>query len=116
MPSMNRSMSVPDTGSMWDMHTSASQPQGTCRAATRGACARADYAACTAGNEFKITPFCLDAGGEASLWDITMNPSTQGPTIEQLQKVSSAGRFSSRLNTNSQILTVTKAETFQRQR
>lgn len=29
MPSMNRSMSVPDTGSMWDMHTSASQPSGT---------------------------------------------------------------------------------------
>ncbi|TRY57598.1 hypothetical protein DNTS_032181 [Danionella cerebrum] len=26
MPSLNRSMSVPDTGSMWDMHTSASQP------------------------------------------------------------------------------------------
>lgn len=53
MPSMNRSMSVPDTGSMWDMHTSASQP----------------------------------SGGEASLWDITMNPSTQGPTLEQLQKL-----------------------------
>nr|XP_046235847.1 GRB10-interacting GYF protein 1 isoform X3 [Scatophagus argus] len=53
MPSMNRSMSVPDTGSMWDMHTSASQPPG----------------------------------GEASLWDITMNPSTQGPTLEQLQKL-----------------------------
>ncbi|XP_035480204.1 GRB10-interacting GYF protein 1 isoform X2 [Scophthalmus maximus] len=52
MPSMNRSMSVPDTGSMWDMHTSASQP----------------------------------SGGEASLWDITMNPTTQGPTLEQLQK------------------------------
>ncbi len=28
MPSLNRSMSVPDTGSMWDMHTSASQPAG----------------------------------------------------------------------------------------
>ncbi|XP_015801746.3 GRB10-interacting GYF protein 1 isoform X1 [Nothobranchius furzeri] len=53
MPSMNRSMSVPDTGSMWDMHTSASQP----------------------------------SGGEASLWDLTMNPSTQGPTLEQLQKL-----------------------------
>ncbi|XP_037615166.1 GRB10-interacting GYF protein 1 isoform X2 [Sebastes umbrosus] len=53
MPSMNRSMSVPDTGSMWDMHTSASQP----------------------------------SGGETSLWDITMNPSTQGPTLEQLQKL-----------------------------
>ncbi|XP_037116115.1 GRB10-interacting GYF protein 1 isoform X3 [Syngnathus acus] len=53
MPSMNRSMSVPDTGSMWDMHTSASQP----------------------------------SGGEASLWDITMNRSTQGPTLEQLQKL-----------------------------
>ncbi|XP_078147880.1 GRB10-interacting GYF protein 1 isoform X2 [Centroberyx gerrardi] len=53
MPSMNRSMSVPDTGSMWDMHTSASQP----------------------------------SGGEASLWDLTMNSSTQGPTLEQLQKL-----------------------------
>ncbi|KAM3591126.1 uncharacterized protein V6R79_022893 [Siganus canaliculatus] len=53
MSSMNRSMSVPDTGSMWDMHTSASQP----------------------------------SGGEASLWDITMNASTQGPTLEQLQKL-----------------------------
>lgn len=53
MPSMNRSMSVPDTGSMWDMHTSASQLSGS----------------------------------EASLWDITMNPSTQGPTLEQLQKL-----------------------------
>ncbi|XP_023804697.1 GRB10-interacting GYF protein 1 isoform X1 [Oryzias latipes] len=53
MPSMNRSMSVPDTGSMWDMHTSASQP----------------------------------SGGEASLWDITMNSSTQGPTLEHLQKL-----------------------------
>ncbi|XP_051923841.1 GRB10-interacting GYF protein 1 isoform X2 [Hippocampus zosterae] len=52
MPSMNRSMSVPDTGSMWDMYTSASQP----------------------------------SGGEASLWDI-MNRSTQGPTLEQLQKL-----------------------------
>ncbi|XP_073330585.1 GRB10-interacting GYF protein 1 isoform X1 [Pagrus major] len=50
---ISRSMSVPDTGSMWDMHTSASQP----------------------------------SGGEASLWDITMNPSTQGPTLEQLQKL-----------------------------
>ncbi|XP_013883863.1 PERQ amino acid-rich with GYF domain-containing protein 1 [Austrofundulus limnaeus] len=52
MPSMNRSMSVPDTGSMWDMHTSASQPSGS----------------------------------EASLWDL-MNPSTQGPALEQLQKL-----------------------------
>uniref|UniRef100_A0A674EEC8 GRB10 interacting GYF protein 1 n=1 Tax=Salmo trutta TaxID=8032 RepID=A0A674EEC8_SALTR len=53
MPSVNRSMSVPDTGSMWDMHTSASQ----------------------------------QSGGEASLWDLTMNSSTQGPTLEQLQKL-----------------------------
>lgn len=28
MPLLNRSMSVPDTGSLWDMHTSASQPAG----------------------------------------------------------------------------------------
>uniref|UniRef100_A0A087XSN5 GRB10 interacting GYF protein 1 n=1 Tax=Poecilia formosa TaxID=48698 RepID=A0A087XSN5_POEFO len=53
MPSMNRSMSVPDTGPLWDMHTSASQ----------------------------------SSGGEASLWDLTMNPNTQGPTLEQLQKL-----------------------------
>lgn len=32
MPSMNRSMSVPDTGPMWDMHTSASQSSGTAAA------------------------------------------------------------------------------------
>ncbi|KAJ8008412.1 hypothetical protein DPEC_G00104550 [Dallia pectoralis] len=53
MPPMSRSMSVPDTGSMWDMHTSDSQ----------------------------------QSGAEASLWDITMNSSTQGPTLEQLQKL-----------------------------
>ncbi|PWA32915.1 hypothetical protein CCH79_00015544 [Gambusia affinis] len=53
MPSMNRSMSVPDTGPLWDMHTSASQ----------------------------------SSGSEASLWDLTMNPNTQGPTLEQLQKL-----------------------------
>uniref|UniRef100_A0A8C3FLF1 GRB10 interacting GYF protein 1 n=1 Tax=Chrysemys picta bellii TaxID=8478 RepID=A0A8C3FLF1_CHRPI len=51
IPAMNRSMSVPDTGSLWDAHTSASQP----------------------------------AGGEASLWDIPINSSTQGPILEQLQ-------------------------------
>ncbi|XP_061444925.1 GRB10-interacting GYF protein 1 isoform X2 [Rhineura floridana] len=50
-PSMNRSISVPETGSLWDTHTSAS-PQ---------------------------------AGGEASLWDIPINSSTQGPILEQLQ-------------------------------
>ncbi|XP_037744696.1 GRB10-interacting GYF protein 1 isoform X5 [Chelonia mydas] len=51
IPAMNRSMSVPDTGSLWDTHTSASQP----------------------------------AGGEASLWDIPITSSTQGPILEQLQ-------------------------------
>lgn len=51
IPSMNRSMSVPDSGSMWDLHTSASQ----------------------------------QAGGEASLWDLPINPSTQGPILEHLQ-------------------------------
>uniref|UniRef100_A0A8C7V6B4 GRB10 interacting GYF protein 1b n=1 Tax=Oncorhynchus mykiss TaxID=8022 RepID=A0A8C7V6B4_ONCMY len=50
---MNRSMSVPDNGSMWDMRTSASQ----------------------------------QSGGEANLWDLTMSHSTQGPSLEQLQKV-----------------------------
>uniref|UniRef100_A0A4W5QGQ1 GRB10 interacting GYF protein 1 n=1 Tax=Hucho hucho TaxID=62062 RepID=A0A4W5QGQ1_9TELE len=53
MPSMNRSMSVPDNGSMWDMRTSASQ----------------------------------QSGGEANLWDLTMSHSTQGPSLEQLQKL-----------------------------
>ncbi|XP_028839217.1 GRB10-interacting GYF protein 1 isoform X2 [Denticeps clupeoides] len=28
LPAMSRSMSVPDSGAMWDMHTSASQPSG----------------------------------------------------------------------------------------
>ncbi|XP_074927430.1 LOW QUALITY PROTEIN: GRB10-interacting GYF protein 1 [Chelonoidis abingdonii] len=51
IPAMNRSMSVPDTGSLWDAHTSASQP----------------------------------AGGEASLWDLPITTSTQGPILEQLQ-------------------------------
>ncbi|XP_067412149.1 GRB10-interacting GYF protein 1 isoform X3 [Emydura macquarii macquarii] len=51
MAAMSRSMSVPDTASLWDTHTSASQP----------------------------------AGGEASLWDIPINSSTQGPILEQLQ-------------------------------
>ncbi|XP_051781079.1 GRB10-interacting GYF protein 1 isoform X1 [Erpetoichthys calabaricus] len=51
IPSINRSMSVPDTGSLWDMHTSASQQPGS----------------------------------EAILWDLTINSSTQGPILEQLQ-------------------------------
>uniref|UniRef100_A0A673ZRZ6 GRB10 interacting GYF protein 1 n=1 Tax=Salmo trutta TaxID=8032 RepID=A0A673ZRZ6_SALTR len=53
MPSMNRSMSVPDNGSMWDMHTPASQ----------------------------------QSGGEANLWDLTMSHSTQGLSLEQIQKL-----------------------------
>lgn len=36
----------------------------------------------------RLSPFIL--GGEASLWDLTMNSSTQGPTLEQLQKVRTA--------------------------
>ncbi|XP_025131199.2 GRB10-interacting GYF protein 1 isoform X8 [Bubalus bubalis] len=51
LPTMNRSLSVPDSGPLWDIHTSAS-PQ---------------------------------SGGEASLWDIPINSSTQGPILEQLQ-------------------------------
>lgn len=43
----------------------------------------------TVPNDAKITQFYFHIGGEASLWDITMNPSTQGPTLEQLQKVGS---------------------------
>ncbi|XP_077098933.1 GRB10-interacting GYF protein 1 isoform X4 [Siphateles boraxobius] len=53
MPAMNRSMSVPDTGPLWDMPTSVSQ----------------------------------QSGGETSLWDLTMSNSTQGPTLEHLQKI-----------------------------
>ncbi|XP_066506630.1 LOW QUALITY PROTEIN: GRB10-interacting GYF protein 1 [Hoplias malabaricus] len=53
MPAMNRSVSVPDAGPMWDMHTSSSQPSGS----------------------------------DASLWDLTMSNSSQGPTLEQLQKL-----------------------------
>uniref|UniRef100_A0A673XMK5 GRB10 interacting GYF protein 1 n=1 Tax=Salmo trutta TaxID=8032 RepID=A0A673XMK5_SALTR len=53
MPSMNRSMSVPDNGSMWDMRTSASQ----------------------------------QSGGETNLWDLNISHSTQGPSLEQLQKL-----------------------------
>lgn len=77
MPSMNRSMSVPDTGSMWDMHTSASQPSGSSAAGT----------VYVVSVKLLYNPPRFLAGGEASLWDITMNPSTQGPTMEQLQKV-----------------------------
>lgn len=91
MPSMNRSMSVPDTGSMWDMHTSASQPSGTLQIASGCACACTDN---TVSTDTKITQFYFHVGGEASLWDITMNPSTQGPTLEQLQKVGSVVTFS----------------------
>uniref|UniRef100_G3U9U3 GRB10 interacting GYF protein 1 n=1 Tax=Loxodonta africana TaxID=9785 RepID=G3U9U3_LOXAF len=51
LPTMNRSLSVPDSSPLWDVHTSASS----------------------------------QSGGEASLWDIPINSSTQGPIIEQLQ-------------------------------
>lgn len=45
-------------------------------------------------NDSKITQFYFHVGSEANLWDITMNASTQGPTIEQLQKVRTIVRFS----------------------
>ncbi|KAG8523761.1 GRB10-interacting GYF protein 1 [Galemys pyrenaicus] len=51
LPTMNRSLSVPDSSPLWDIHTSASS----------------------------------QSGGEASLWDIPINSSTQGPILEQLQ-------------------------------
>ncbi|KAL6034931.1 hypothetical protein STEG23_029357 [Scotinomys teguina] len=51
LPTMSRSLSVPDSGPLWDIHTSASS----------------------------------QSGGEASLWDIPINSSTQGPILEQLQ-------------------------------
>ncbi|XP_068919355.1 GRB10-interacting GYF protein 1 isoform X1 [Petaurus breviceps papuanus] len=51
LPTINRSLSVPDSGTLWDLHTSASS----------------------------------QSGGEASLWDIPINSSTQGPILEQLQ-------------------------------
>lgn len=47
----------------------------------------------TVVNDSKIARFHFNVGGEANLWDI-MNPSTQGPTIEQLQKVRTIRRFS----------------------
>lgn len=86
MPSMNRSMSVPDTGSMWDMHTSASQPPGTFSTSSYSAV----FTLLSGDSRVLSMIFVLLLlGSEASLWDITMNPSTQGPTLEQLQKVSS---------------------------
>lgn len=91
MPSMNRSMSVPDTGSMWDMHTSASQPSGTF--CTAPGCMHNDNTCLYLFYDAEITKFYFHVGGEASLWDITMNPSTQGPTLEQLQKVGSVVRL-----------------------
>ncbi|XP_021110149.1 GRB10-interacting GYF protein 1 isoform X2 [Heterocephalus glaber] len=51
LPTISRSMSVPDSSPLWDVHTSASS----------------------------------QSGGEASLWDIPINSSTQGPILEQLQ-------------------------------
>ncbi|XP_058536324.1 GRB10-interacting GYF protein 1 isoform X3 [Ochotona princeps] len=51
LPTMSRSLSVPDSGPLWDVHTSASS----------------------------------QSGGEASLWDVPINSSTQGPILEQLQ-------------------------------
>ncbi|XP_032111055.1 GRB10-interacting GYF protein 1 isoform X4 [Sapajus apella] len=51
LPTISRSLSVPDSGRLWDIHTSASS----------------------------------QSGGEASLWDIPINSSTQGPILEQLQ-------------------------------
>lgn len=51
LPTVTRSLSVPDSSPLWDIYTSAS-PQ---------------------------------SGGEASLWDVPINSSTQGPVLEQLQ-------------------------------
>lgn len=51
LPTISRSLSVPDSSPLWDVHTSASS----------------------------------QSGGEASLWDIPINSSTQGPILEQLQ-------------------------------
>lgn len=99
IPSMNRSMSVPDTGSMWDMHTSASQPTGKHTGVffcfffvLAGYYIHLLVALTVVRVTFsKISLLIISVlGGEASLWDLTINSSTQGPTLEQLQKVSSA--------------------------
>lgn len=79
MPAMNRSMSVPDTGPMWDMPTSVSQQSGTTSC----------FVIATLFCEVLLLHqwfFCF-VGGETSLWDLTMSNSAQGPTLEHLQKV-----------------------------
>lgn len=59
--------------------------------AVRSVLPAAAAAASSSEVQFKLKSLFLPdlglAGGEASLWDITMNSSTQGPTLEHLQKV-----------------------------
>lgn len=94
LPTMNRSLSVPDSGSLWDIHTSASPQSGVWPAAARPASPRSGSPLSTPegpqwvggrGPELPSAAAFAPAGGEASLWDIPINSSTQGPILEQLQ-------------------------------
>lgn len=93
LPTMNRSLSVPDSGSLWDLHTSASSQSGVWPAQqSLGGVGRPGAMPSLLGVCFspRGLSFLLQlplppAGGEASLWDIPINSSTQGPILEQLQ-------------------------------
>lgn len=91
LPTMNRSLSVPDSGSLWDIHTSASSQSGVCPASSlwgsrelRGFTYPSGCFSPGGLSALLQLPLPL-AGGEASLWDIPINSSTQGPILEQLQ-------------------------------
>jgi len=94
LPTMNRSLSVPDSGPLWDIHTSASPQSGVWPAAARLACPRSGsplhlrrppVGGGGRGPELPSAAAFAPTGGEASLWDIPINSSTQGPILEQLQ-------------------------------
>lgn len=44
--------------------------------------------------------FIVFLGGETSLWDLTMSNSTQGPTLEHLQKVGNLSNLQIKLPFN----------------
>lgn len=134
LPTMSRSLSVPDSGPLWDLHTSASSqsgewppcptpppgplyPPSLCCCPpllsglphsasdthwSRGAQPKPPSCTQQEGREAHLGQVSLlplrvallvrasaaafrPAGGEASLWDIPINSSTQGPILEQLQ-------------------------------
>lgn len=103
LPTMSRSLSVPDSGPLWDLHTSASSQSGEGQPAPCHILVPLPQV--PACHTQALLPICgwfrwaracaaafPPAGGEASLWDIPINSSTQGPILEQLQlqhKVSS---------------------------